>query len=460
MDAYTTALVAPTSPGAFVNLFTNCHNGDMTQERVVVIGAGFGGLAAAKALKDHDGEVVVVDQRNHHTFQPLLYQVATAGLGVDDICYATRGIFQRQRNARAVQATVVNVDLACQQVELAAGEPLPYDRLILAMGAVTADFGVPGVAEHGFGLKNAQEARSIRSHVLRMFEQADQTQDLAIRNRATTIVIAGGGPTGVEMAGGFAELFHRVLRKDFPRLDMNNARVILVEGQERLLGAFAPKLGQKAQRELEALGVEVILGRQVARVDPNSVELNDGSHLPANTLVWAAGVRAHPIAERLGVELGRGGRIVVNEDLTLPGHPEVSVIGDLAATTGPDGELLPQVAAVAVQGGKHTAQNIRSGSAEPFSYFDKGSMATIGRNAAVVELPNGMELSGFVGWVAWLGLHLLMLIGFRNRANVVVNWAWNYLTYDRGSRLIVEADTPLDALAGQPLDDIPLHDGR
>lgn len=414
-----------------------------TRPHVVIVGAGFGGLAAAKALADTEVDVTVIDQRNHHTFQPLLYQVATAGLGVDDICYATRGIFHRQGNARAVQGRLTGLDLDARRVHLAEGEPLPYDHLVLALGAVTADYGVPGVADHAFGLKNAEEARAIRSHVLQRFEAADRITDAAERAAAMTVVVAGGGPTGVEMAGGFAELFHRVLDRDFPDLDLSAARVVLVEGQDRVLGTFSPKLGAKAERTLEKMGVEVRTGVNVERFEPGRVELADGATIPADTLVWAAGVRAHPIAMALGLETGRGGRVVVDEHLRLPDHPEVFVIGDLAAATLDDGSLVPQVAPGAIQGGEHAAKLIAGETPAPFRYKDKGSMATIGRNAAVVEFPSGRTVTGFVGWVAWLALHLFMLIGFRNRANVLVNWAWNYLTYDRGSRLIVEPDPPL-----------------
>lgn len=416
-----------------------------TRPHVVIVGAGFGGLAAAKALAEVAVDVTVIDKRNHHTFQPLLYQVATAGLGVDDICYATRGIFHRQANARAIQGQVTNVDFAGRHVELAGGPPLHYDHLVLALGAVTADYGVPGVADHAFGLKNAEEARTIRTHVLKRFEAADRTDDPQVAAAATTVVIAGGGPTGVEMAGGFAELFDRVLRRDFQDLDIEKARVVLVEGQDRLLGPFAPKLSRKAHERLEYMGVEVLLNTQVASVGPGHVELDDGTTLATDTLVWAAGVRAHPLAERLGLETSRGGRIVVDEQLRVPDHPDVFVIGDLAATTLPDGQLVPQVAPGAIQGGRHAAAAIAAGlrhdDVAPFLYKDKGSMATIGRNAAVVELPSGATISGFLGWTAWLALHLVMLIGFRNRANVLVNWAWNYLTYDRGSRLIIEPDS-------------------
>ncbi len=412
--------------------------------QVVIVGAGFGGLAAAKALADAAVDITVVDKRNHHTFQPLLYQVATAGLGVDDICYATRGVFHRQRNARAIQGQVVDVDFDQQLVHLVDGAPLPYDHLVLALGAVTADYGVPGVREHAFGLKNAEEARTIRTHVLRRFEAADRTDNPQTAAAATTVVIAGGGPTGVEMAGGFAELFHRVLRRDFAELNLNQARVVLVEGQDRLLSSFSPKLSMKARKRLESMGVEVLLNTQVASVSEHSVELDNGSLLAADTLVWAAGVRAHPLAEQLGLETTRGGRVVVDHYLRLPQHPEVFVIGDLAASPLADGDMVPQVAPGAIQGGNHAAKAIAASllgvDAEPFGYKDKGSMATIGRNAAVVQLPSGIKVSGFLGWTAWLALHLVMLIGFRNRANVLVNWAWNYLTYDRGSRLIIEPD--------------------
>lgn len=438
--------------------------------RVVVVGAGFGGLAAAKALADSPVEVTVVDKRNHHTFQPLLYQVATAGLGIDDICYATRGIFQRQANARAVQARVAGVDFEQRLVRTDEGVDLPYDHLVLALGAVTADFGVSGVAEHAFGLKSAAEAIEIRTHVLRRFEAADRlarsvdrvdrtrrpgseptggpddaTDDQRALAAATTIVLVGGGPTGVEMAGGFVELIDGPLRKDFPELDIDRARVILVEASDRLLGTFTPHLGDHARRRLESRGVEVRLSTVVEAVDTHSVNFADGTSVPTDTVIWAAGVAANPLGADLGLATGPGGRVEVDEHLRLADRPEVNVIGDLALP--PDGAFdgpVPQVAAAAIQGGQHAARVIDAAvtgePVGPFRYRDKGSMATIGRNAAVVELPRGPRITGFPGWVAWLALHLVMLIGFRNRANVLVNWAWNYLTYDRGSRLIIEPD--------------------
>ncbi|MGH1490945.1 MAG: NAD(P)/FAD-dependent oxidoreductase [Acidimicrobiales bacterium] len=442
--------------------------------RVVIVGAGFGGLAAAKALADAPVEVVVIDQRNHHTFQPLLYQVATAGLDVDDICYTTRGIFHRQKNARALQATVTGADFETKEVQTSSGPSIEYDYLILAIGAVTADFGVPGVADHTYGLKSAAEAMQIRNHVLRNFELAERTDDDTIRHASTTVVIVGGGPTGVEMAGGFAELIDKPLRRDFPGIDTDRARVVLVEGQDRLLASFAPSLGEKARHRLTKMGVEVKLSTQVAAVTADEVRFADDSVIASNTVIWAAGVRAHPLAEALGLQTARGGRVVVDEHLRVAGHDRVFAIGDLAAS--PDrrpqdsdeggseaNAVVPQVAPGAMQGGQHVAamiaaelDNDRQDPAEhePFLYRDKGSMATIGRNAAVVELPVGPNITGFAGWVAWLGLHLVMLIGFRNRANVLVNWAWNYLTYDRGSRLIIELDDRLQ------VDDPSLHNGR
>ena len=406
------------------------------RHHVVVVGAGFGGLAAARALRDAPVDVTVLDARNHHTFQPLLYQVATAGLDGDDICFPIRGIFGRQRNARVRLGEVRAVDLDARTLALADGTTLGYDDLVLAAGAVTNTFGIPGVAEHAFGLKSLADAMAIRTHVLLRFEEAD-ADPFHLDDGTLTVVIAGGGPTGVEMAGGLAELFSKVLRRDFPRLDVRAARVVLLEATDRLLGTFHPKLSDDARRTLEAAGVEVLSGQAVARVEPDAVVLGDGTTIPTRRMVWAAGVRAHPLGETLGVELTKGGRVVVDETLALPGHPEVHVIGDLAATP----ELLPQQAAVAIQGGHHAAamidRRLRGEAPSPFHYVDKGTMATIGRHDAVAQLPGGIRLKGPVGWLAWLGLHLVMLIGFRNRANVLVNWAWNYLTYDRASRIFV-----------------------
>jgi len=408
----------------------------------VVVGAGFGGLEVARRLQRIDVDVTLIDQRNHHTFQPLLYQVATAGLDTDDICHSTRGILRKHPNARSVQATVVDVDFDGQLVRTLDGGSISYDTLVLALGAVTADFGVPGVAEHAFGLKSGAEALHIRNHVLRNFERAARSRDQAEQQAATTVVIVGGGPTGVEMAGGFAELFDKVLRRDFPELASTPPRVVLVEGQDRLLASFSPRLAATAEVRLGQMGVVVQTSTQVAAVNAASVELNSGEVIAASTVVWAAGVKAHPLAEAWGLETSRAGRVVVDAQLRVPGRSNVFVIGDLAAAHTSNGDLIPQVAPGAIQAGAYVAGLI-AGTADSnaqFHYQDKGSMATIGRNAAVVELPSGRTVTGFAGWVAWLALHLVMLVGFRNRANVMVNWAWNYLTWDRGSRVIIDLD--------------------
>jgi NADH dehydrogenase len=411
----------------------------MSRHRVVVIGAGFGGLRVARDLRSADVDITIIDTNNFHTFQPLLYQVATAGLDTDDIAYPVRGIFRRQRNVTVRMATVTDIDLAARLVTTDRGDPLPYDTLVVAAGSVSYDFGIPGVAEHTFPLKHAADALAIRDHLLATFEL------VALEGAgpgALDVIVCGGGPTGVEMAGGLSELNRLVLAKDFPTLDVAGARITLVEAVDRVLGTFDESLSEYARRTLERQGVEVITGAPVASVQPGVVCLQDGRELRAGTLVWAAGVRANPLAERLGVELGRGGRIVVGHDLTVPGHPEVFAIGDIAVD--PDAPLA-QVAQPAMQGGHHVARQIeRRLAGEPterFEYHDRGYMATIGRHVAVAEFPNGWRLRGPVGWFAWLGLHLLYLMGFRNRANVFVNWAWNYLTYDRASRLIAAPRT-------------------
>jgi NADH dehydrogenase len=414
--------------------------------KVVVVGAGFGGLNTVRSLRRADAEITLVDVNNFHLFQPLLYQVATAGLDADDIAYPVRGTLRRQRNARFRLGRVEGVDLAARTVELRDGTRLPYDVLVLSIGAVSASFGVDGVEEHALGLKSLRDAERVRAHLLHRFEAASAGD---AEPRDLDVVIVGGGPTGVELAGGIRELYDKVLARDFPDLDVRSARITLVEATDRVLGTFAPRLSDRAAEQLTQRNITLALGTGVARVADGAVELTDGRAIAGGTIIWAAGVRANPMAAAFGLPTGRGGRVVVQPDLSIAEHPEVFVIGDVALSTSDDGAPLPQVAQVAIQGGRHVARQIQRravGSAtEPFRYVDKGSMATIGRNAAVAELPNGIALTGPVGWLAWLGLHLLYLIGFRNRANVLVNWAWNYLTYDRGARLIGE-DTNHPAL--------------
>lgn len=419
----------------------------MNAHHIVIVGAGFGGLAAARALTESDANVRVtlIDKRNHHTFQPLLYQIASAGLDAGDVCYPTRRFARGNDKLSSLQGEVVGADLDAKQLTLSDGGDVHFDSLILAMGGITADFGVPGVAEHAFGLKSAAEADALRSHVISQFEaEANHRERGGSPNKAPiTLVVVGGGPTGVEMAGGFAELTNRGLLPDSPELDPKSTQVILVEGRDALLAGFAPKLQRKTIATLEKMGVQVQLTTQVAEVTASNVTFADGSTIETATVVWAAGIRAHPLAEKLGLDVGQAGRIIVDDYLEVAGHTGVFAIGDVAAAEYGDG-LVPQVAPGAIQGGEYVSQRILDSLAgfesarKPFSYKDKGSMATIGRNAAVVELPNGWTVSGFPGWVAWLGLHLIMLMGFRNRASVFVNWAWNYLTYDRGSRAVIE----------------------
>jgi NADH dehydrogenase len=415
------------------------------KHKVVVVGAGFGGLAVAKGLDRPDVEVHLVDRNNFHTFQPLLYQVATSGLNAADIAHPVRGIFHGRTNVAFTQATVTGADLDAGILRLDGGThhvaDLAFDHLVLAAGATTNTFGIEGVEEHGFPLYNLAHATALRNHVLERFEAADADPTL-IDDGALTFVVVGGGPTGVEVAGALAELFTMVLRKDFRRLDVDRARVVLVEMLDDLLTPFSPPSRTHAREALEARGVEVRTGAQVQRVDRTRVVLADGEEIAAHTLVWAAGVKANPVAASLGLPTGRGGRVVVAPDLSVSGRPTVWAVGDVAAAVDPahGTEPLPQLAPVAMQAGAHVAEQIgRTIDGLPtvgFRYHDKGTMATIGRSHAVAELPFGLRLSGFPAWLAWLGLHLVMLAGFRNRVSVFVNWAWNWLTWDRGPRVI------------------------
>jgi NADH dehydrogenase len=429
--------------------------------RVVIVGAGFGGLTTARALSPahavarHPVEVVIVDRRNHHTFQPLLYQVATAGLDGESIAHPVRGIFHGRPNVRARLGTVCGADWSRHELLTEEGPRVPFDRVVLAPGAVSSSFGVPGVDEHAFPLKSLTDALTLRTHILEQFEAADIDPGLE-RAGGLTFVIVGGGPTGVEMAGALVELFRMVLAKDFPDLDLTRARVVLVEALDRLIGAMHPSLGEHARRTLEARGVEVLLGRTVEAVEPEVVRLDGGTVISTRTLVWAAGVRPHPLVAALGLPLDASGRVRVGPDLRVEGRPDVFVVGDAAGARDRRGRAYPQMAPVAMQQGRHVAREITRSlegrRPRRFRYFDKGSMATIGRNSAVAELPLGLRFRGFLAWLMWLGLHLVYLIGFRNRTSVLLDWAWNYATYDRGARLIVEPPTrPGPSRAGPAL---------
>ena len=418
----------------------------MTRPHVVIIGAGFGGLATAKELAGGPVDVTLVDRNNFHTFQPLLYQVATSGLASADVAYPVRGIVGPEDNLEFRQATVIGADLEARRLHLQGDDhevdDLAYDHLVVAAGATTNTFGIPGVEHHGFPLYNLDDAVRLRNHVLERFEASDARPEL-VDDGSLTFVVVGGGPTGVEVAGALVELIHRVLARDFKQLDTGRARVLLVEMLDDLLMPFAPSSRRHARAALEARGVEVRTGVQVDRVRATRVELAGGEVVPAHTLVWAAGVQANPVAAALGLPTGRAGRVLVGPDLAVEGHRDIWAIGDvaaIAATGGRSGEVLPQLAPVAMQSGRHAARSILHVVAgEPttaFRYRDKGTMATIGRSRAVAELPFGIKLKGLPAWLAWLGLHLVFLAGFRNRISVFVNWAWNWLTWDRGPRLI------------------------
>ncbi|MFA5595272.1 MAG: NAD(P)/FAD-dependent oxidoreductase [Trueperaceae bacterium] len=416
--------------------------------KVIIVGAGFGGLYAAKALRDAPAEVLMIDKNNYHTFQPLLYQVATAGLDAGDIAYQVRGIFRSQKNFNFRQATVVDVLKESNQVVLEDGELIDYDYLIAAPGAVYNDFGTPGVRDHAFVIKSLERSIALRGHILQQFERAAVDPSL-VEKGALTFVVVGAGPTGVEMSGALVELFERVLQADYPELDLRLARVVLVEAASAVLPTFSQRSQRYAERVLRRRGVDVRLQSTVAEARDNAVVLRSGEVIPTNTIVWAAGVRASHLGERLETDLLRGFRVKVEPDLSLQGYPNVFAVGDLAGP-GPDveaGKLLPQVAQVAIQGGKHAAatvvRRLQGRPGQPFVYKDLGSMAIVGRNAGVAELSPrffNLKLRGFIGWLGWLFLHLIYLPGFRNRFSAVFSWAYNYFTFDRHARLILHAD--------------------
>jgi NADH:ubiquinone reductase (H+-translocating) len=422
--------------------------------RVVIIGAGFAGIYAAKALSKAPVDLLLIDQNNYHTFQPLIYQVATSGLEPEEVAHTVRVIFQRQRNFTFRQATVTGVDWERKTVQLGSGDALPFDYLIIGAGAVYNDFGIPGVREHAFYLKSLTEAVNIRSHILEQFERASSDPSL-IDKGALNVVLVGGGPTGVEMSGALVELFDRVLPRDYPELDVGKAKVILVEMLDFLLPPYSDKTRRYTEAVLRERGVDVRLGTALAEVREGEVELKDGEVIPTQTLLWAAGVRGHPLVDALGVELERGYRIKVNPDLSLPGRPYAFAAGDIAGSKDEAGKLHPQVAQVAIQGGRFIAKTIKDdlqGKRErgTFRYFDKGNMAIIGRNAGVAELSKafgGLHLRGFLGWLAWLFIHLVYLPGHRNRLNAFVDWVYNYLTFERRARLITYMTPAQEELA-------------
>jgi len=409
--------------------------------RVVIIGAGFGGLSAAMGLAHVAADVTVIDRRNHHLFQPLLYQVATAALSPADIAAPIRGILSRQANTDVTLGTVTGIDTAGRAV-LIGERRIAYDQLVIATGARESYFGHDEWAAVTSGLKSIENATTMRRRILVAFECAEDCDDEAERRRLLTFVIIGGGPTGVELAGALAELARAALARDFRHIDPSTARIVLIEGGPRLLPSFPPGLSEKAARALARLGVEVQLDAMVTSCDRNGVAIGN-ERIYGRTLIWAAGVAASPAATWLGIKPGRGGRVPVGTDLTLPGHPEIFVIGDTAQVAGPGGPL-PGVAPVAKQQGTYVARVIAARLAGkppsgPFRYRDFGNLATIGRHQAVVDF-GWLRLTGRLAWLAWGVAHIYFLIGFRNRLAVAINWLWSYITYQRGARLITGQD--------------------
>lgn len=414
----------------------------MSKHRVVIVGAGFGGLNAAKSLKRAEVDVTVIDRRNFHLFQPLLYQVATGALSPGEIAAPIRHVLRQHRNARVMLGDVTGIDVIARTVTTSNDLIVPYDTLILAAGATDNYFKNPQWSSVAPGLKSIENATEIRSRILLAFEEAEQEKDPVKRKALLTFVIIGGGATGVEMSGAISEIARDIIRKDFRDINTADADVLLLEGGERVLAAFPPDLSQSAENQLHKLGVKTRVKTLVTAVDADGVNIGE-ERIPARTVIWAAGVKANPlgklIADQAGAETDRTGRVVVGPDLSLPGHPEVLVIGDLASFTHQTGKPLPGVAQVGIQMGSYAAklivQRLRNQPTKPFSYWDKGNMATIGRAAAVAQIGK-VHVSGIIAWAMWLVIHLMYLVGFQNRVVVLMQWIYSYATFNRGARLI------------------------
>jgi NADH dehydrogenase len=428
---------------------------DKSRPRVVVVGAGFGGLNAAQKLARLPVQITVVDRKNHHTFQPLLYQVATAGLSPGEIAAPIRWILRAHSNIEVLLEEVREFNLNSRSV-ITNEAVLPYDYLVIAAGASHAYFGHPEWEPLAPGLKTIEDALEIRRRVLLAFELAERQALTGASDFPVNFVVVGAGPTGVELAGTLAEISRHALANEFRAINPARTRILLIEGGPRVLAAYSEDLSRKAEEQLKHLGVEVSTSHMVTRVEPGAVWVGD-DRIPASVILWAAGVAASPLGQKLGVPLDRAGRVIVQPDLSIPGHPEVFVIGDLASLQDEHGKMLPGVAPVAIQQGKWVARTIaRDLEHQPrrnFHYHDKGSLATIGRAAGVAQFP-GFSLSGYFAWLAWLFVHIFFLIGFRNRLIVMIQWAWSYLTYERGARLITgsnelpgwtEAERPEDS---------------
>lgn len=423
---------------------------------VVIIGAGFAGLDAAKKLKRAPVRVTVIDKTNHHLFQPLLYQLATAALSSPDISAPVRKLLRRQENATVLLADVERVDLERRCVVFSDGDTLSYDYLIVATGSTHTYFGHDEWAEAAPGLKTVRDALVIRDRVLAAFEAAERERDPVARKEELTFVVVGGGPTGVELAGAIAEIAFQVIRRDFRNFDPRDACVILVEALDRILPQYPPDLSESAKRQLERLGVKVRLNAKVTGVDDRGVDL-EGGRISARTVLWGAGVQGSSLAKTLGVELHRSGRVLVNPDLSVGEHKDVFVVGDLAYLVE-DGKPVPALAPAAKQMGKHAARNIKRLLAgeptQPFHYRDRGSLATIGRSKAV-GMVGKVKVRGFIAWAFWLFIHLMYLVGFKNRVLVLSEWAWSYFTFGRGARVIISAGDDMQRLRGHALERVP-----
>jgi NADH:ubiquinone reductase (H+-translocating) len=410
--------------------------------RVLILGGGFAGIGAARALKDADADVVLIDKHDYHTFQPLLYQVATALLERTAVGHPLRDLFHDQENLRVHLDEVTGIDLAEREVRFAELQPIVYDYLVLALGAEVNFFGTSGAADHAFPMYTLADAIRLKEHVLRNWQASDKDGTLA-EDGALHIVVVGGGPTGVETAGALAELYTSNLAKDFPDLSRDHARITLVEASPELFAMFKENLREYTKDALEERGVEVLVGELVESVEPTRVTLKSGKVLDAHTLVWGAGLQASPLAQTLGLELERGGRIAVEPDLSIAGHPEAFAVGDIAwITDSKTHEVLPQLGSVALQAGEDAGENIirklKGEDPKPFRYHDKGTMATIGPGAAVVQLPRGRTLKGETAWLAWGAVHLALLSTGEDRAKAVVDWTWGMFTRDRSARITVE----------------------
>ena len=411
-------------------------------KRVLILGGGFAGIGAARALKKADAEVVLVDKHDYHTFQPLLYQFATALLDPSAVGHPLRDLFHDQSNVRVHLDEVTGIDLEQREVRFAELKPLTYDYVVLTLGAEVNFFGAEGAAEHAFPMYTLSDAVRVKEHVLAKWEAADKDSDLA-EDGGLHVVVVGGGPTGVESAGALAELYRNVFSEDYPDLHSEHARITLVEAAPSLFGMFHEDLQEYAKSALEERGVDVMLGEIVESVEPTRVRLKSGTVLEAHTLIWGAGLQANPITASLGLELEKGNRIAVEPDLRVPGHPEVFAVGDIAwITDSKTDEVLPQLGSVALQSGEQAGKNIArlidGKDTKPFRYHDKGTMATIGRGAAVVQMPRGRTLKGETAFLAWGAVHLALLSTGEDRAKSVVDWTWAGFTHDRAARIKVE----------------------